>query len=299
MNLKYFYYISKEKIDMLNAQLEHKKIQFMNFNPKITFSGFSVTANVKTKHHNIINDTLSVIEKLNKKKFVKSIDQVSALRKKSFYHDDSIWFNGLFYYDIQEVKIASYFIWKYWNNSIILLIGSPLNIIGEKTMQKGIYAPGTHLAWDSVINFMTLNFQTDENNLLGISRLELIDAIDKQKFAGIPISASDDWEMLFRNSPDMPNVEPHHEMQSKYERYNNYELGALDLGLFCVKYLSALPQNNIDTLFKVTRKIDLRRPTDLPKWIAAFGEFSTQANLKDMERYRHIYLGSPIYTALS
>ncbi len=284
---------------MLNSQLEHKKFQFLDFNPKVEISGISVGANVRAKNNGgLIDDTLSVIEKLNKKKFVKRLDQVSTLGKNSFYYDNSLWFNGLFFYNIGEIKIASYFVWKYWENSIILLVGSPLNIVGERTMQEGIYAPGTHLSWDSVISFMVQNFQTDENNLVGVSIPENADYGDKQLFAKIlAMDSNVDSERILIGS--QYKAKPHDEMLSIYQKSGKYKLGALDFGLFCAKYLSALPQSDVDILFKVTRIMDLNRPTDLPEWISIFNRFSAQANLKGMERYRRIYLGSPVYTALS
>ena len=65
MELKYFYYISKPKVEMLLAQLHRTRFGLLSFTPRIEFAGLSVAGDLKkrakqgssSRHYSIAQST--------------------------------------------------------------------------------------------------------------------------------------------------------------------------------------------------------------------------------------------------
>ena len=74
---------------------------------------------------------------------------------------------------------------------------------------------------------------------------------------------------------------------------------AVALGTLCLRCLSTLPRNQVDTVFRVFHRTEMRVPEDLPTWVSEVEGFKERnGESMGLERVWQVDLGSPIYTAL-
>lgn len=344
MNLKYFYYISRTKVDMLLPQLQRRIISIPKISPKVGLAGITIGADLeKDTKDGLINDTLTLIKKLQKKKLVKPISE--SMDTDTFYHDSGTWFNCLFSFrNITSPLFVTYILWRSYGGSIVILVGSPANILGKEVIREGIFVPTSSLAINDFFSFVDLYIKTDDQCLSCVSTPEF------RKFSGGKI---DEFRFLIGRDFEVEDIK---EKKSEKKEYNNPVEALLDhfsihkykheqhilrdsfdywetlpnglpLGLFCLMFLMKLPKNNIDTIFKVYRKLDLSYSDEIPdKYIDGKPikrlKYTTSKEGKKIEldpqliiekgrnklikqaeelgllKYKNIFLGSPIYVAL-
>lgn len=274
MNPKYFYYISDQKVTMLKAQLNSWGVSIPDINPKIEFAGLSFGANVKfQKDENIIRETLLLLKGLQKGNFIKSLDS-GNLDLSNYYQDESSWFSGLFSFEpLIEKKVGAYILWKTWNNSIILLVGSPHNIIGATEQQTLM---GTPLVIENLLDFMEVASQ----------KKETLTPLETTEF-------DSSWSVI-----DIDRVFSFRGLYPDKDREPQPGEGAI-IALFCAKHLRRLRQQKVETLFKIFREVEINRKIDLPQLIKGLSQTSLPSSeVNDLSRCKKIYVGSPIYTAL-
>lgn len=293
MKPKYFYYISKSKVAMLLPQLKGRR-RISRFSPKVEVAGLSVSIDIASQQDSdLIGETLSLVAMLRKSKMLKSLDGVHRLNTNDFYHDNSTWFSGLFYFsNYGGVIVASYMLWRHWNDTIVLLIGSPLNILGEKVIRDGVFSPSTNGTWPEFLDFVRQALSTDENPFIRSGYH--ISEWHERVFGDIPLIKNHEW---VRAVAELPKGSDFDEM---FEHgYNSSQVGAVDLGLFCIKYLSKLPQERVDTVFKIFKELEFRRREDLPRWVSELKKLSGYDDRGDFVKCKGVYVGSPLYTALA
>ncbi len=290
MNIKYYYYISKAKVDMLGAQLPEWNLP--DFNPKIDVAGFSIGADFKSQDRDsLVKKTSNLIAKMKKKKLIQPLSDSSEIKNSMFYEDNSIWHSGLVSFNDAEV---SYLLWKYLGGYLFLLAGSPAYIIGEQlfkevsTDDKWHYSISrTHQIWDEIFHFVSDSFTS---NISGLGFNESTCwSIDKKS-----LNNQGREKMLFL---DYQSVNRESEIARII--HSTPELNPLSLGILCVQYLSGFPQIKIDTVFTVFRQINFSRREDLPVWVKALEKVQPDKERWELERCQGIIIGSPIYTALA
>jgi len=290
MQPKYYYYISQNKIAMLEPQLGWI-FPKAEFNPKIDLPGVSLSMQTKGKstEDSTVKRLLNLITKMKRRKLVTHLSTVKALENSHFYADQSVWYHGLYAFSAplglgdESVRVISYLLWKPWNNALIFLAGSPQFVLGDKTIRESIQVYQTTGTWSSIFNFASNILHTDEQNFVG--------ATDKTPPTNDNLAA------------DIPWVNWEANRHSKKEEVLPIELSAspeaLAIGIMCVRYLTQLPRENMDLVFQVFRSLPFDRRTDLPRWANELIDFSeTTPQLKQMLwRCKMIYAGSPLYTA--
>jgi hypothetical protein len=278
MKIKYFYYISKTKVDMLLDQVHRRHIKLPSISPKIEFAGLSFGVEVESQvNGSLIQDTLSLVKSLEKERLIKELRDCSTLDTTAFYHDDGLWLSGLFSFGaIFHVLVTTYLMWTQHKDSMIILVGSPLHILGEKVVREGVFTPSTGRAQLELMKFVENHFKTDAECLVRRSTHMDYEIEAERKRA---------YEQgLFANS-----------LRDFYV-ITSEETDPVSLGLFCLRHVQRLPQSRVDTVFKVFRRYDLSpiQETD------SIGEsLNRQAEQVNLWNYTTIYLGSPIYTALA
>jgi hypothetical protein len=146
MQPKYFQYISKNKIDMLYDQLG-SQIGLLEFTSKFGVQGAGVELGIKndpTVNSSLIHRTRKVMIGLEKNKMLKPLIKYRRkINTKGYYSDTSLWHIGLYAYMSDTSGLITsntakmvYFAFKKRGNSLILLAGSPNNLLGIKSVDK-------------------------------------------------------------------------------------------------------------------------------------------------------------------
>ena len=272
--VRQFTYISKTKVAMLDSQMK-RRIPLRDASAKIIVPGaeFSISGGGSSDQGtDLVARAVAVERKMRRRKQVKTLTNDVELSPSSYYADRSTWWHGLFAFkgdfslDEGEGRVVSYVLWRAWNKSIILLAGSPENVLGERVARDGIWAYGTSGTWASILRFVETTFDKNEP--------------DFQAVTGV--GASDPGE-VFEVAPlglfDAPR--------------------GIALAVLCAGYLSRLPQNAIETVFSVSQRLTLP-PGLLPEWAAkALGDGSAgERRVALVRRCEAVYVGSPVFTAL-
>ena len=319
--MKYFHYVSRSKVEMLAPQLRRPK-WFFKIISKVTLGIISVGADIEKRDDDtaLIKQLNEVLEGLEKKKLVREIHDGTALDDASYVHSNAIWRHGLFYFKgglpefwrseqgQEEVRVIT---WTTFRDAIVLLVGSPNNILGDKSAPKGLFVLGTGGVAQTV-QHLVASFETDELN-----------------------SITSEFQ---QKAPEFSNI-----MIGSQQRYvstafvrellpllgGNTDWFSLSLAQFCLTYFSDLPQARLETVFRVFSRhkskgknflLDLekrseeslrqvRKLADVPDF-PDFPEYEKQeidkwkklreVSIKNgLGSFSKVFLGSPIYTALS
>ena len=264
------------------SQLSRSKLAIPKITPKIGVAGIEVEAEISSQaRQDLIRDTVTLLRLMTRRKLIKDLAEGPAIDTGGFWHDEGTWFNGLYLFRV-EVDLATYFLWKVFQDAIFLLVGSPLNILGEKIMRDGVEIPGTSGACHRILRFVDRNIQPDEIVLAADKRYQ-----DHPYFA---------WLKLPGMTYDVAN-DAH--LQETFE-YTSSQSKALSLGVLCLRNLICLPQSEIDTVFRLFHEYDFEHPRDLLDWGSVLSKFSQKKTAKQMGlvNVRRVFVGSPIYTAL-
>lgn len=268
---------------MLLSQLSGSKLAIPKITPKIGVGGIGIEAEISSQaRQNLIRDTSCLLRLMTRRKLIRDLTEDPAINTSSFWHDESIWFNGLFLFKV-EVDLATYFLWKVFQDAIILLIGSPLNILGEKIVRDGVQIPGTSGACFQILRFVDRNIGPDE----------IVLATDKR--------VQDHPHFLWLELPGVTyDVANDAQFEETFIRVHPFRSKALSLGVLCLKHLIYLPQSEIDTVFRLYHEYDLEHPKDLLDWGSVLGSISQKdiAEQMGLVDVRKVFVGSPIYTAL-
>lgn len=276
MSLRHFSYISETKISMLEAQIASRRWA-PGLSAKAGVPGFvEVGAQLASRAGNeeLIKRTISLTKKLTKQELLRPLSSTGDLDTSLLYQDMSVWSHGLFAFTgdtslAAQASVFSYLAWRRWNDAIILLAGSPHNVLGERIIRDGVWAYGTTGTWNSILQFVE-TLETDERNLTK----EVPDAAWVEGMS--PTSRALAPGLL--ESP-----------------------GGLSLAVLCLRHLSGLVVSQLETVFRIHRRIDLGVNAVLPQWVTRqLGRGprgSEQANF--LRQCRAVYTGSPLYTAIA
>lgn len=282
--LKYFSYISRAKVEMLEAQLR-RGLTLRGV--RVVFPGLGDVNWTREQDDRLAERTRSLAKTMHRKKLVKTLDDEHELESSGFYRDESTWLNGLFSFkgdfslEDETARVVSYLVWRQWSNSIILLAGSPENVLGEKVVRDGVWAYGTTGTWATIVNFAETNLRTDERNFVAVA-----DRPARRASPGLPWA---DWdaETFDEGEDEAPS--------GLFESPRG-----LALAVICARYLTALSRSRIETVFRVDERLDLRARGPLPEWVRdVLDEHGEEGDgMELLRRCEAVYIGSPIYTAI-
>lgn len=272
--LRQFSYISRSKVATLEAQLR-RRLSLHGVSAKVTVPGaeVSVSGGSGEQQDDLVARTVGLERRLRRRKLVKSLAGESELDPSSYYADEATWWNGLFAFngdfslDQGAARVVSYLLWRPWRDSIVLLAGSPENVLGERVVRDGVWAYGTTGTWATILRFAERSFAADEQGFEAVT-----DASASVPGEGKKVAPSG----LF----DSPS--------------------GLALAVICARYLSTLPQSTVETVFRVSQRFPIRTPGLLPDWaVEALGDGGAgERRVELVRRCEAVYVGSPLYTAL-
>jgi hypothetical protein len=295
MTIRQYVYISKTKIDSLEAELFRKRPVTGQLNLEIPgIGGVELSPAPATPQTELRRRTNGVRRRLEKRKMTETLPETGVLGTTGYYWDHSVWAHGLYSFagdfalNGDGVRVVSYLAWKRWHDAIILLAGSPVNVLGEGDLvvREGLRAYGTTGTWASIIQFAEsgLRGPESESPLLGVAGSANTETLDA---AGLPWA---DWggrllELTGVPAPPELLVSPR----------------GMALAALCLRYLSVLPAGRIDTTFRISQHLLLGLRGPLPDWLVqVLGEGGGGAErLALLRGCKRVYVGSPVYTAFA
>lgn len=267
MNIKYYYYISESKVNLLKAQIG-TKTNLANFSAKAEVPGFGLEIGfdrekTKSEQEQLIRDLSAVMDRLQKNNDISSLSKNENINNSLLYSDESEWHHGL--YSITTIEsdehVVTYIAWKAMENKIFLLLGSPSNIFGEKQVSEGteLYSPSTRSVNKLVESSLQWEF---------IKTIDDCGAEDPNEMLSVNV----DTDKLRKLKVNIEKVSP-----PKLVKAQEPVLRGSALAAFCSTALERLPLSKIETVFKIFHSFPVSRSIAL---------------------YDVVYVGSPLYTAL-
>jgi hypothetical protein len=124
--VKYFYYISQQKVEMFLAQARQGRASLWSLSPEFTLGPITIKASRTTKQNTVIDDLLKLLQLLEKKKQIIRSERLGDIDKKHFYVDQGNWRSGLYGFDVlKEYQFVTYVLWRTIGDTLVLLTGSP------------------------------------------------------------------------------------------------------------------------------------------------------------------------------
>ena len=322
--LKYFHYISRNKVEMLLPQVRRGALA-ATAAQKVSLSEIADVSECNSRNNpELITQLQELVAGLEKNKLILDISTNDPPKKGAFARCMRKWRHGLFYFKggvptfwgaskNEELLILTviYVAWTRLGDAIILLVGSPNNILGEKVAPEGVFMPGTGGVEESVRTLLN-SLRTDEpiaamreeHRLGGDIAIPEITLGSEQRYTD---------EYGSERMP-LPGFEP--------------DWFSLSLAQFCIGYLANLPEASIETIFRVLStnesindnfQLDVEQFADkdledTPRWMDDSADYikdyikqkddewrkikeqSAKAQLSGISR---VIFGSPIYTALA
>jgi hypothetical protein len=274
---KFFYYISRSKVDMLLPQLERKRENLSADEP-------------------LVARALRLIQKLAQSNLVMPLEERDSLEAPGFFSSKSLWRNGLFYFRTWTSDTVAYFLWRRHRDALIVLAGSPDNVIGNRVAREGLHLSSSGEAIETLGSsdiLEAINAEEPTTLILGKSYGKTSKKVQYAK-STISVQASGD------DHEDWPFGEGYVHATSRESA----------LAIFCLQHLAKLPEMSVDTVFRVYSKSSSKSVTlfsDVKaEYVArrqAHPTLYTDERLKvaeeiGLETLRTIYLGSPVYTAI-
>ena len=266
MNLKYFHYISKSKVETINGQLT-PEFHWSKINPKLQGFGLGIDLSIERNRTNdteeLVKKTLAIINYFGKKNLITPLQSATKIDSLSMYHDTDDWFHGLYSLKLEtlrEQQLVTYVLWKAVKDSIFLLLGSPLNVLGSRDVQEGTryQSSSSQILGGIMEGAIAYSFvETLQNKRLQSLNENIFLELNPSNNADIRVNVSN-WKQAKRISAKI-NV-----------------FRGTALAVFCHESLALLPQRKLEVNFQIQLSMPVSRSV-IP--------------------YDVIYLGSPLYTA--
>ncbi len=279
--MKYYFYISETKVNMLYSQLKEASAPKSNRKYKLGVSGIGAEFGFSKNEPNIYMKLKSLLKVLENKNMLSSLKDENP-RQGLYYQDSGYWHNGLFtishFTPIPE--IMTYTLMRRVGYNLILLIGSPKNILGNIEAIGGIQMPDTSGGVMAFQSLFSSKFISDDD-LQDEFSSEIIDNVEiRSKF---PLAE----KVKHRRGLDKPRIRYAEEFWAycgeEVDR-QKYIGGMISL---CESDIAKLPNTPIECVFKLfsTWSVDSKL-----KRI-----FESKSSFFDI---RSFSIGSPIYTAI-
>lgn len=292
--MKYFYYISKTKVEMLQAQVGKPRFSVSSISSKLGFGLASVTVAAEKQNHTLVADTLKLLKTLENSGSVRPSESLNELNTAHFYHDEGFWKSGLFTFDSMcNHPTVIYALWRELERALILLVGSLNNILGDKVVVGDCFVPGTSGAHLEILEYVDNFLCTDEPVAVRVGPPETYG-----KNVPVP-ELSNSRIVLPRSFKSQKQL-----WRRRFEKEDNLEFRrderGLTLGFLCIRQLNVLPELQLDLVFRVFSTHGIPNEQEVER----FGSWRLEERLAEARtlgllKYDRVYLGSPVYTALT
>lgn len=282
--MRQFLYVSKTKVDVLEADLSRWRRPQVS--AAVSAPGVQLGVTPPAGAPDLYRRANALIRKMERRGRIVPMPEDGQLGISRFYRDQSIWAHGLYSFKgdfslgRDGARVVTYLLWRHCQDAIILLAGSPENVLGERVIRGGIWAYGTTGTWATLLHFAEAALHTDEPNIVGIaSSADRPEAGDLRWMNPDSVQADIPEEPLPSEMIDSPR--------------------ALALGALCLGQLSNLPTGLIETTFRVFQRLPLTLRGEVPTWVAELlRREGGREKLDALRQCKTIYVGSPLYTAL-
>ena len=283
---------------MLHAQSRKPRFSLTSISAKLGFGAASVTANAEKQSATLVNETLSLVRNLEKTQSLRPLSDLSKLDTTVFYHDQGLWHSGLFKFGSAfGPPTVTYALWRVDGDSLILLIGSPNNILGDKIVNGDCFVPGTSGAHLEILEYVDQCLTVDEPAVVHVGPPTTYGK-------NIPVPEPANSPIIF---PDGYYERVHerdysgHQEDTQRLQFLRNERG-LNLAFLCLRQLTQLNETSLETVFRVFSVHDIPAEHETVRfrgsWHIESDELIQQARDIGIFDFKRIYLGSPVYTAL-
>jgi hypothetical protein len=282
--MRQYEYISATKVDELEAGLSRWRKPATTITAGPPFLQVAVTT--PSERADLYRRTNALVRKMEHRKEIVPMPERSELGYSHYYRDGSVWAHGLFSFkgDFSlgqaDGRVVTYLLWRRWQDSIVLLAGSPMNVLGEQVVREGVWAYGTTGTMATLLHFTETALRTGEANLVGVAppgiqpKTEGLTWIDEE--ASWPAASGPGEELR----PEILSSPP-----------------GLALSALCLGHLSALPAGAIETAFRIRQRLSVSLRGNVPAWAADLLGRRDRAELDFLRQCQAVYLGSPLFTA--
>jgi hypothetical protein len=271
---KYFYYVSRAKVEMLLPQ-------------------FRISSMREEDREPLVVKATRLLEVLGTTGSVASLGDTATIDASRFYASKTVWHNGLYYFRTMVSVTVAYFVWRKHGDSIIVLAGSPDYIIGTRVAKQGAQLSSTGDAIDT------------------IGSSEILDVINSNEVSSVVMGGGRTNRRI--PSAERPisiaarDRDTARDWFKKTVYTHSREVG---LAIFCLNHLSNLPEMTIDTVFRIYstysskganlfEDLEVEHKEGQQEYAILYTEESLrEARRIGMANIRTIYIGSPLYTAI-
>ena len=282
LRLKYFYYVSHPKIKMLGSQLRLRSHESAK---------------------DVIREVGEITEALQSRGMIEELAIERGIETGRFYLSTDTWHHGLFYFKQFNNTIIGvmYALWRTHGDSILLLTGSPEHILGEKIVRHGIFIPSTGAITE----------------LAGIAQALSVDepalVTAEEKTGPWRYTLPPGYDIRARAANDEVD-----EFSYRFQLPWGRKPAAFSLAMLCFRQLADLSCMRLEVLFRLFSKestafLSLQNDLDAlrDRWLKSCGKPESLAREQalwqqielqlvdhQLQKYKHVFVGSPIYTAL-
>lgn len=245
---------------------------------------------------NLVSDALTLLSSLAATKLLSPLPASGLLSHDGFYEDVGNWHSGLFSLNwMENTPTVVYAMFRVLKDSFVLLVGSPNNILGEKVVSAQYFVPGTSGAQIAILRFVSSMFDVEEPVAVTEGEVETygyIGPVPEQTNSPIrnPFSVSWGDRPPYRY-PEEPSFIGEFGFHSKEKKKGEC------LAVLCLSQLHKLPLTRLDLAFRVFSTAQILRPDGPFRYDYERERFEELEKL-GVYRYKTVYLGSPLYTAL-
>jgi PGAP1-like protein len=277
-SIKYFYYISKAKLDMLKAQ----------------FSKNRSTGSSEFSTASLTQDMVALIASLNSTRQMVPFPTTDRLTSAAFYADCSDWHSGLFSLNwMGNTPTIVYTLFREFGDSLVLLVGSPNNILGDKVISSQYFVPGTSGAQMAILDYVAKAFKVDEPVAV------TVEEVDSYGYDGpMPEIARSEIRNPFRSSRNDYRAAREPDFLDSFRFSLEADEQGRSLAVLCLSQLVKLPSAKLDLAFRVFSSHAVLLPSEPPEYDFQ-REYLSRVQALGLAKYKMVYLGSPLYTALA
>ncbi|OXU14532.1 DUF7019 family protein [Sedimentisphaera salicampi] len=295
--MNYYHYISASKLDMLSAQVKRPRLSLKGVKSKFSGGFASLEVEAEGRKDALVQKLTALIKELEAQNQIKSVGALEYGNTSVFYRDEATYHCGIFCMDSMcESPIATYVCWRSMERTLILLVGSPLNVLSERHVDAQCYIPGTSGAHDALHEFADRILQTDERTLVVPRKPKFYretpkgyrppDIIHGFQWPKDPEAEVTDREQMHR--------------EEQFLRYQEYDGDkGLSLSLLVLGAMSRLPERSMDITFRVLDRHTIPSMETIKnedRWYAKY--VKEDVGPIPFSEYDTIVVGSPLCTAL-
>lgn len=292
----YFHYMSQEKLETLLALSSRESFKLTSITPTgVIGPNRSLMRGEERQPGYLVSLGEDVIASVNAGVRAAPPDRGEFLEVTKFYHDLSAWRSGVFSFDSScEQPTLVYVAWRAVRNSLVLLVGSPNNIVGAKKVEGDCFIPGTQGAHLRILDFVDQTLGTDERVMVSVFEPELFGD------TSVAVPELTNGEVISRLHPKAMAARWHDITKGDLSLPASSDEKGLRLGFLCLKNMLRLPQTRIEVIFRVFGEYSIPKAREVDRF-GTYKPVDKIAEAKNIQllNYDKIYLCSPVFVSHS